>query len=86
MGVSPFRDLRVLAYVQLTAAFRSLSRLSSAPSAKASALCSFCLTASQLHSVVTERPSLVLTSICYLLRCLPILLNLLDLSVIFLGI
>ena len=37
--VSPFRHLRIFAYLQLPAAFRSLSRLSSAPSAKASALC-----------------------------------------------
>ena len=36
--VAPFRYLRVEAYLQLTAAFRSLSRLSSALSAKASAL------------------------------------------------
>ena len=41
--VSPFRHLRILAYLPLPAAFRSLSRLSSAPSAKASALCSFLL-------------------------------------------
>ena len=39
-GVSPFRNLRVNGYVLLSAAYRSLSRLSSAPSAKASALCS----------------------------------------------
>ena len=38
--VSPFRHLRVKGYLLLTAAFRSLSRLSSALSAKASALCS----------------------------------------------
>ena len=38
--VSPFRYLRVKGYLLLTAAFRSLSRLSSALSAKASALCS----------------------------------------------
>ena len=38
--VSPFRHLRVTGYLLLTAAFRSLSRLSSALSAKASALCS----------------------------------------------
>ena len=38
--VSPFRNLRVKGYLLLTAAYRSLSRLSSAPSAKASALCS----------------------------------------------
>ena len=37
---SPFRHLRVTGYLLLTAAFRSLSRLSSALSAKASALCS----------------------------------------------
>ena len=41
--VSPFRHLRILAYLPLPAAFRSLSRLSSAPSARASALCSFLL-------------------------------------------
>ena len=39
MWVSPFRHLRVSGYVLLSAAFRSLSRLSSALSAKASALC-----------------------------------------------
>ena len=38
--VSPFRDPRIRAYLQLPAAFRSLSRLSSALSAKASTLCS----------------------------------------------
>ena len=37
--VSPFRYLRIFAYLPLPAAFRSLSRLSSAPSARASALC-----------------------------------------------
>ena len=37
--VSPFRYLRINGYVLLPEAFRSLSRLSSAPSAKASALC-----------------------------------------------
>ena len=42
--VSPFRHLRVTGYLLLTAAFRSLSRLSSALSAKASALCPYCLT------------------------------------------
>ena len=36
--VSPFRDLRIDGYVLLPEAFRSLSRLSSALSAKASAL------------------------------------------------
>ena len=42
--VSPFRHLRITRYLLLPAAFRSLSRLSSALSAKASALRSFCLT------------------------------------------
>ena len=41
--VPPFRHLRFFAYVPLPAAFRSLSRLSSAPSAKASALCPYLL-------------------------------------------
>ncbi len=41
--VSPFRCLRVTGYLLLSAAFRSLSRLSSALSAKASALCSYYL-------------------------------------------
>ena len=36
--VAPFRDLRIVVYLPLPAAFRSLSRLSSALSAKASAL------------------------------------------------
>ena len=38
--VSPFRNLRFNGYVLLPAAYRSLSRLSSALSAKASTLCS----------------------------------------------
>ena len=60
MRVSPFRHPRVKAYLQLTAAFRSLSRLSSAPSARASTLRSFCLTALSQHSVaVRSRFSLV---------------------------
>ena len=42
--VSPFRYLRITGYLLLPEAFRSLSRLSSALSAKASALCPYCLT------------------------------------------
>ena len=38
--VSPFRNLRINGYLLLPEAYRSLSRLSSALSAKASALCS----------------------------------------------
>ena len=41
MWVSPFRYLRIDGYLLLPAAFRSLSRLSSALSAKASSLRSF---------------------------------------------
>ena len=41
--VSPFRHLRIVEYLLLPGAFRSLSRLSSALSAKASALRPFCL-------------------------------------------
>ena len=48
--VSPFRYPRIYGYLLLPAAFRSLSRLSSALSAKASALRSFCLTNSFLSS------------------------------------
>ena len=48
--VSPFRHLRIIVYMPLPAAFRSLSRLSSALSAKASALCSSLLDL-PVHSV-----------------------------------
>ena len=44
MWVSPFKNLRINKYLLLPKAYRSLSRLSSALSAKASALCPFCLT------------------------------------------
>ena len=40
MRVSPFGNLRIYGYVRLPAAYRSLSRPSSAPVARASALCS----------------------------------------------
>ena len=43
MGVSPFGNLRIEAYLQLPAAYRSLSRPSSAPDAKAFTLCSYSL-------------------------------------------
>ena len=43
MWVSPFRYLRIVGYLLLPEAFRSLSRLSSALSAKASTLRSFLL-------------------------------------------
>ena len=40
MGVSPFGNPRIEAYLQLPVAYRSLSRPSSAPDAKAFTLCS----------------------------------------------
>ena len=49
--VSPFRYLRVIGYLLLAAAFRSLSRLSSALSAKASTLRSFLYDLRHYHSV-----------------------------------
>ena len=42
-GVSPFGHLRIKAYLPLPEAYRSLSRPSSAPNAKAFSLCSFSL-------------------------------------------
>ena len=42
-GVSPFGHLRINAYLLLPEAYRSLSRPSSAPNAKAFSLCSFSL-------------------------------------------
>ena len=48
--VSPFRYLRIAGYLLLPEAFRSLSRLSSALSAKASSLCSF------LHDLFSLHP------------------------------
>ncbi len=51
MWVSPFRHLRVTGYLLLTAAFRSLSRLSSALSAKASTLRSFLLSLAATYGI-----------------------------------
>ena len=54
--VSSFRDLRINAYLQLPEAYRSLSRLSSAPSAKAFALrpCSLDLSNVLLEHLVSS--------------------------------
>ena len=54
MQVSPFRNLWVNGYLLLTTAYRSLSRLSSALSAKASTLCSFLLDQSTDSSVTID--------------------------------
>ena len=56
--VSTFRNLRVKAYLQLTAAYRSLSRLSSAPDAKAFSLCSCSLELLLLVSFHSQGPYL----------------------------
>ena len=53
--VSPFRYLRINGYLLLPEAFRSLSRLSSALSAKASTLRSSSLDLPHIYSVIYER-------------------------------
>ena len=52
--VSPFRYLRIIGYLLLPEAFRSLSRLSSALGAKASALCSFLLGLSDAIALTSD--------------------------------
>ncbi len=59
--VSPFRYLRITVYLPLPAAFRSLSRLSSAPSARASALC-----LSSLNPFLLDTPSVTCLSVSFL--------------------
>ena len=59
--VSPFRYLRIYVYLPLPAAFRSLSRLSSAPSARASALC-----LSSLNPFLLDTPSVTCLSVSFL--------------------
>ena len=54
MWVSPFRNLRIMGYLLLPEAFRSLSRLSSALSAKASALRSFLLGLSDTIALISD--------------------------------
>ena len=51
--VSPFGYPRIKGYLLLPVAFRSLSRPSSAPGARAFALRPFCLTALKIHSVIS---------------------------------
>ena len=59
MWVSPFRDLRINGYLLLPEAYRSLSRLSSALSAKASALRSYSLDLLLLHQRMQDNGSIV---------------------------
>ena len=54
MWVSPFRNLRINGYLLLPEAYRSLSRLSSALSAKASALRSFLLGLSDIIALISD--------------------------------
>ena len=54
MWVSPFRNLRIIGYLLLPEAYRSLSRLSSALSAKASALRSFLLGLSDTIALISD--------------------------------
>ena len=67
MWVSPFRYPWITGYLLLPTAFRSLSRLSSALSAKASALCSFLLNLPCLPSYsVTTAAAVALSFLCLL--------------------
>ena len=52
--VSPFRNRRIKGYLLLPGAYRSLSRLSSALSAKASTICSFMLDQIDLYRFITQ--------------------------------
>ncbi len=58
MWVSPFRNLRIIGYLLLPEAYRSLSRLSSALSAKASALVGFPIQKSPDHRIFAPPRSL----------------------------
>ena len=60
VGVSPFGNLRVDAYFQLTAAYRRLSRPSSALDAKAFTLCSSSLEQSFLRSLLSVNKAVLL--------------------------
>ena len=63
MWVSPFRNLRIIGYLLLPEAFRSLSRLSSALSAKASALRSFLLGLSDTIALISDGLLVVVVSL-----------------------
>ena len=75
MRVSPFRHLRITGHLPLPAAFRSLSRLSSALSAKASALRPFllglsCCIALQLSCSLLPACMHNCMPACFFLACL----------------
>ena len=80
MRVAPFGYPRIDGYVLLPAAFRSLSRPSSAPSAKASALCSSSLDHFSAYASVHMRqrrlpPSPASGCFCFMLCYLAITLD-----------
>ena len=68
--VSPFRYLRINGYLLLPAAFRSLSRLSSALSAKASTLRSFLLDLFRFYSVRNVGFAFMKRLVCFTNFCL----------------
>ena len=68
MWVSPFRNLRIKAYLQLPAAYRSLSRLSSAPSAKACALIRLTVFTDFRSEAVTRFSWFFFAHACFILR------------------
>ena len=85
--VSPFRNLRVVGYLLLTAAYRSLSRLSSALSAKASTLRSYQLDLYSriLHpcALALPLPSVAALQVCFILDVCPTTSALTDMIVLF---
>ena len=82
-GVSPFRHLRIIAHLQLPAAFRSLSRLSSALSAKAFTLCPLSL---DLRMLVRILPTFGVASLTHgLISSHCLLLKSFSMKLIFLS-
>ena len=76
--VSPFRNRRIKGYLLLPGAYRSLSRLSSALSAKASTICSFMLDQidSYRFKIWMSAPSVVLIWFrFYILNCFVVYRN-----------
>ena len=63
IGVSSFGNPRIEAYLQLPAAYRSLSRPSSAPDAKAFTLCSCSLELPSFASIQTDTCALIVRSV-----------------------
>ena len=64
MGVPTFGYLRIVAYLQLPEAFRSLSRPSSAPDAKAFSICSSSLELPSVNNLLFSAVLLSLELLC----------------------